>query len=320
MNIVANRSISILGQNQDLNLVYPNNFISNCKYSTLNFLPINLLEQFSRLEILWFFFISLLQLLPFDLSPFGSTSLTNYGTILPLCFIVLVSTAKDWYNARKIIKSDRIINSQKVQVVEDVNGKVNELKWEDIKVGSVVILQQDQFCPADLLLIASSIKDGLAFVETSNLDGEIRLQQKETLRDFQGIYENSRNSLEAVIRKLKDATLDVEQPNSRLYEFEGTLNTEENTAHSFNIQNFLLRGSRIKNVEQVVGIVVFTGPDTKLMQNTQILMRKKCSKAQKKLSEFSFFIIIEIWVLASISAVLAAVSFKYGKGVRVLGC
>ena len=104
---MALREISVLKQNEDFNLVYPSNYISNCKYSALNFIPTNLMEQFIRVEILWFLFISLLQLLPVGLSPFGSTALANWGTIIPLCFIVLVSMIKDGYNARKIIKSEQ---------------------------------------------------------------------------------------------------------------------------------------------------------------------------------------------------------------------
>lgn len=44
-------------------------------------------------------------------------------------------------------------------------------KWKDIQVGDVVRLENDDFIPAELILISSSEPEGLCYIETSNLDG-----------------------------------------------------------------------------------------------------------------------------------------------------
>ncbi len=58
-----------------------------------------------------------------------------------------------------------------------------------------------------------------------------------------------------------------EQPNSELYVYTGKITIcEENFA--LNANQLLLKGASLKNTDWVVAFVVFTGSDTKLMQNS----------------------------------------------------
>lgn len=299
------RQISVLDHKVELNLVYPSNYISNCKYSRWKyFIPMNLMEQLIREEIIWFFFISLMQLLPFNLSP-----LSNWGTISPLCLIILVSMVKDGYNTWKILKSDENINKQKANVIEDFEGKIKTVNWENIKVGSFVVIYKNEPCPADAILLSSS-DNGQAFVETSNLDGEIRFQKKESIEITNEVFGSSLRVIKDKIKKFKDSQLKVEQPNNALYKFEGRLKLKDyNEEILINVENVVLRGSKIKNVEHVLGLVVYTGPDTKLMQNSRINKRKKYTKVQKRLRKFVLFILIEIVLLALLSTLMSLVTF-----------
>lgn len=61
------------------------------------------------------------------------------------------------------------------------------------------------------------------------------------------------------------ASIETEQPNKNLYEFKGLL-TLGGESFPLTEQNLLLKGSRIMNTERgVLGIVVYTGKDTKVM-------------------------------------------------------
>lgn len=41
----------------------------------------------------------------------------------------------------------------------------------DLKVGDIVLVEKNSQFPADLIIISSSQEDGLAYIETAELDG-----------------------------------------------------------------------------------------------------------------------------------------------------
>ena len=67
------------------------------------------------------------------------------------------------------------------------------------------------------------------------------------------------------------ANINCEKPNNAIYKFEGVveitgLNNNESIA--LGPDNVLLRGMSLRNTEEVYGLVVYTGHDTKIMMNT----------------------------------------------------
>ena len=66
-------------------------------------------------------------------------------------------------------------------------------------------------------------------------------------------------------------SLRSEQPNNSLYTYEGTLELLSDAGVPRQIplgpDQILLRGAQLRNTPWIYGIVVFTGHETKLMQN-----------------------------------------------------
>jgi len=67
--------------------------------------------------------------------------------------------------------------------------------------------------------------------------------------------------------KNDNSKIEVSQPNNQIYEINGTLFLNKNDKHLFNIKNTLLRGSRLKNVEYIYGIVLYIRKDTTILKN-----------------------------------------------------
>ena len=60
--------------------------------------------------------------------------------------------------------------------------------------------------------------------------------------------------------------IEVDQPNMNIYVIEGDIVFKGEKIY-FDIKNVLLRGARLKNVDYVIGVVIYTGIDTKIMKN-----------------------------------------------------
>jgi phospholipid-translocating ATPase len=133
-------------------------------------------------------------------------------------------------------------------------------------VGDFVLLRNNDKIPADLLIIATGEPDCTCYVETKNLDGETNLKIK------RGLKELSHIKTPDDCRTIK-CFIDAEAPNPNLYTFNGALNlmnqeSQDKTIVPIGPLSLLLRGCMVRNTSWVIGLAIYTGNDTKLMQNS----------------------------------------------------
>lgn len=101
---------------------------------------------------------------------------------------------------------------------------------------------------------------------------------------------------------LKDAHIKCEDPNPSLYTFVGTLEWKEQTI-SIPPASILLRDSKLRNTDWVVGAVIFTGHDTKVMQNATDPPSKR-SSLERQMDKIILALFAWLFVMAFITGLV----------------
>ena len=95
-------------------------------------------------------------------------------------------------------------------------------------------------------------------------------------------------------------------PNALLYIFDGTLFLDEKKIQITH-KNFLLRGSRLKNIKWVVGVVVYTGIDTKVMRNSED-QKYKMSNIDRLINVRIIYILLMQTIVCTILAIVYGIN------------
>ncbi|KAL2904905.1 putative phospholipid-transporting ATPase 9 [Bienertia sinuspersici] len=270
---------------------YPDNYVRTTKYTLATFIPKSLFEQFRRVANFFFLVTGVLSFTP--LAPYTAVS-----AIVPLVFVIGVSMLKEAIEDWRRKQQDIEVNNRKTRV-HDGNGEFKESQWRHLKVGHLVKVEKDEFFPADILLLSSSYEDAVCYVETMNLDGETNLKMKQALEVTTSFLEDS---------SFKDfkSTLRCEDPNANLYTFIGSMDYEEQL-FPLSPQQLLLRDSKLRNTDYIYGVVVFTGHDTKVMQNSTDPPSKR-SRVEKKMDKIIYFLFFILFMMAFVGSVVFGVT------------
>jgi phospholipid-transporting ATPase len=228
------------------------------------------MEQFSRLVNVYFLIIAVLQSIK-EVSYSGGSPII----LLPLSFVIFLNGIKDIYEDFKRKKSDRLENNSKCLVYDNNSEDFIIKKWAQIKLGDIIKVNNNEQFPADLILLSSSDKNGICYVETKNIDGETNLKYQEANITLQKIKSETKLS------KIKYVCI-TKQPNEFIYKFDATLyETDElgniidkNNCILLNKKQFLLKGCYLRQTDYIIGVAIYIGQHTKSMINSPNLKSK----------------------------------------------
>ncbi|XP_042499753.1 putative phospholipid-transporting ATPase 9 [Macadamia integrifolia] len=273
--------VVLCNDHEAIGLNYKDNYVRTTKYTVLTFFPKSLYEQFRRKANIYFLTLAIMAFTP--LSPTSSPIFSS----LPLSIVLAASMIKEANEDWKRHNQDTKVNNREVKVHRG-HGNFDNIVWKNLRVGDIVKVEKDDFFPADLVLLSSNYEDAICYVETMNLDGETNLKLKKALEVTSGLNE------EVNFRNFK-AVIKCEDPNANLYTFVGTMEIGEQQ-YPLSPQQLLLRDSKLRNTDYIYGVVVFTGHDTKVMQNS-VEPPSKRSKIEIRMDKivyllFSFMVLI----------------------------
>lgn len=206
----------------------------------------------------------------------------------PLGFVLLVSLVREAVDDFLRFKRDKAVNSQLYQKLTP-NGPL-VIPSSKIKVSDLIMVEKDQRVPADMILLKTTEKNGSCFVRTDQLDGEtdwkLRLaisttQQVESNDDFFNI----------------DATISAEAPGRDIHSFRGKFITyKDNSELPLSIENTLWANTVIAS-GQAVGVVIYTGSETRSVMNN-LEARSKVGSIDLELNYITKLLFAAVVVLA----------------------
>lgn len=182
--------------------------------------------------------------------------------------------------------------------------------WKNVRVGDFVRIRNNDEIPADIVVIATSDSDGACYVETKNLDGETNLKVRQALKCGEGI-KHSQDCERAQF------WIESEQPHANLYAFNGVAKWDHSNdadgdglikSEPISINNMLLRGCSLRNTKWVIGVVLFTGPNTKIILNSGETPTKR-SKISRELNFSVICNFVILFIICLLASILNGVAF-----------
>jgi len=314
----ASRCVALGAENEGAE-----NCVSTTKYTRFSYLPVSFALQFRRAGNAYFTFVVLLMVLGLYTDLFD-TSITPWGQLFMLSFIFLINMLSEGVDDLSRWRSDKDTNSRRVVVIGHGDSGWQMATWGSLKRGTLVRLVKGDQVPADMLVLVTSHvhADPCVYVETSNIDGETYLKRvfthKPLVDHLLGSEENRSDPTDEIVLdpfdfalRIRGAEIGYDAPSPSLSSFEGTLRMHEGSQVNFTAENMLFRGSEVRNVKWVVGIVLYTGRETKvLMGNTG--PKKKQSKVDRSTNQIIVSVLLFLLFLIFLSEVL----FYVGPWVR----
>jgi phospholipid-translocating ATPase len=210
-----------------------------------------------------------------------------FGYVSPLVIVLCITMIKEALDDIYRYKQDRKTNSERY-LKKTANGNV-EVASEDIKVGDLIELNQNERIPADMIVIKSLDESGSLFVRTDQLDGETDWK----LRKAPALTQKC--SLDELVR-IK-GFIQIDPPNKMIYDFKGVLRISDDSDNlqkePLSLENTMW-ASTVLASKKVVGMVIYTGLETRSKMNSSRPKMKvgALDLELNRLSKFLFFFML----------------------------
>lgn len=178
--------------------------------------------------------------------------------------------------------------------------------WKKLEVGHIVLLWHNEQVRADIVILSISDAVGMCHIDAKNLDGETNIK---LLKSVQAASSIASEDIEQ-----SSFYLDSEPDHQNLYPYHGLLRYKDLATGGpkqdlASMNELLLHGCAIRNTNWVIGLVVFTSADTKIMFNGG----DTPSRHSEIEEEPNFNILVNFAVLILMSLLPSSVELKMGR-------
>lgn len=256
------------------------NFVKTSKYELWNFLPKFLLEEFNpktKVANCYFLMISGLQCIPYISNTGGIPT-----TLIPLLFVVFVDAIFQIFEDLSRHRADAKANASIARRYNKDAGRFEDCKWLELCVGDFVRINTRESIPADVLILCVAEKSepaqGICYVETKSLDGETNLKIRTAIPSTLSTIKGEGDLVHLA------GEVEMEHPNKLIESFNGVIDLGKVGRDPILPTNVLLRGCVLRNTDWIMGVVLNTGHDTKIMMSSAAT-RSKTSLLETKASD-----------------------------------
>jgi len=202
------------------------------------------------------------------------------------------SSSKEMSEATSVVTRNGLMEDADVLGASETIGGVSwrSGSWKDLKVGDIIDLKRNDPIPADIVLLHADGRDGIAYIETMELDGETNLKTRRP---------PTMPACETVADLFKcRASFAVEDPNLDLYNFYGKVSANGKTS-PVTPENVVYRGSTLRNTNRAIGMVINTGEECKIRMNASHSPRSKAPAIQSTTNRVVILLVVFVLLLAT---------------------
>ena len=160
-------------ENNKREFKFKNNTISTTKYNIITFIPKALFYQFQRLANLYFLVTAILSCFKI-ITPVASST-----ALIPIIFVLLISLIRELIEDINRYKLDKQQNKEKTEYLNTNTFQFERIEGGKLEMGQIVKVKKNEVFPSDMILIDSSLNEGICYIETATLDGEKNLKIKQ---------------------------------------------------------------------------------------------------------------------------------------------
>ncbi|KAK6028767.1 phospholipid-translocating P-type ATPase, flippase, partial [Ostertagia ostertagi] len=202
----------------------------------------------------------------------------NIFSFVPLGFVLTITLIREALDDFVRFLRDKELNGEKYERLTRDGTRV-EVNSSDIEVGDVIIIGKDRRVPADVVLLRTTERSGACFIRTDQLDGET------------------------------DWKLRIAVPFTQHLMNEAVTTEDHVQDGSLNVENVLWANTVLAS-GTAVGIVVYTGRETRSVMNTT-LPESKVGLLDLEVNNLTKLLFVFVMVLASVMVIMKGVDTNW---------